>query len=222
VAKPPPTVAKKRGFGCCGCGCLFLAVLALLLCALIGGTGYLAYHEIVQVTSTTPVTIPTFDGGDQVYSSAQQKMQAFDHDVQNHVPATLRLSADEINTLIARNPNFSKNNIQLYVSMHDDQARLQSSIPSGLFSGNTIKGRYLNADVSFSLSFDNESKMISFNLKSAKVGSTTLPENNLAGIQASTDPAINGILQKTAGFKEIIQQASSIEIKDSELVIQTK
>lgn len=208
--------------GCCGCGCLFLALLAFLFFGLIGGCGYLLYNDAVKITTTTPASVPTFDGGDDVYSSAQQKLKGFNHDVENHLPATIRLSADEINTLIARNPNFSKNNIQVYVSMRDDQARVQSSIPSGLLSYSTIKGRYLNADIGFSLSFDSETKMISLNLKNAKVGPNVLPENNLAAVQGGTDPAINALLQKNTSYMSFIQQVNSIEIKNSELVIQTK
>ncbi len=221
MANPPPPV-KKKGLGCCGCGCLILALLAILLIALVGGGGYLAYTNFLKITTTSPDAIPTFDGGDDVYNRALQKLKAFNHDAENHLAATIRLNADEINTLIARNPNFTNNHILLYVTLTDDQARVQTSVPTAIFTNSALKGRFLSGDVSFSVSFNADTKNLSLDLKSLKVGSIDAPESDLPAIQAETDPALNQLLKKDPDFEAVLNQATSIQIKDSELVIETK
>jgi hypothetical protein len=112
MANPPATVVtKKRGLGCCGCGCFILGLLALLALALGAGSAYLTYNGAFKITSEVPATIPSYDGGDDVYNSTKQKMSGFNHDVQNQLAATIQLSADEINTMIAHDPDFTKNNV---------------------------------------------------------------------------------------------------------------
>jgi hypothetical protein len=221
MANPPPPV-KKKGLGCCGCGCLILGLLAILFFALVAGGGYLAYNNALKLTTTSPEAIPFFDGGDDVYNKTQQKLKDFNHDANNHLAATVRLSADEINTLIARNPNFTNNQILLYVTFTDDQARLQSSIPTAVISNGMLKGRYLSGDVSFSVNFNADTKNLSLDLKSLKVGNLDAPEDDLPAIQAETDPSLNQLLKKDPNCKEILNQATSIQIKDNELVIETK
>src|SRR5471032_1664829 len=92
---PPPAPPKKGGLGCLGCGCLVLALLVILFLGLVAGGTYLVYTKAVGLTSTTPATIPSFNGSDDLYHAAQQKLTDFDHDLKNHQAATIELSADE-------------------------------------------------------------------------------------------------------------------------------
>src|SRR5476649_2615445 len=93
---PPPAPPKKKGMGCLGCGCLILVLLVILFVGLVAGGTYLG---VVGFTSSTAATIPSFNGSDDVYNIAHQKITAFGHDVIYHQAATIQLSADEINTL---------------------------------------------------------------------------------------------------------------------------
>ncbi len=208
--------------GCCGCGCVVLALVLILVIALVGGGCYLAYINVLKITSTSPAAIPSFDGGDDMYNKAQEKVKGFDHDAQNHLAATIRLSADELNTLIARNPDFTNNKILLYVSLNNDQARLQSSVPTAVLTDGLIKGRYLDSDVSFTVSFNPDTRNLSLDLKSLQLGPLVAPPDDLPAIQAETDPALNQLLKKDLDYKAILDQATSIEVKDGQLVIETK
>jgi len=208
--------------GCCGCGCLILALLAVLLVGLMGGGSYLLYKQALALTSTAPDPIPTFDGGDDVFNRAQEKMKAFNHDTQSHLAATIHLTADEINTLIARNPDFSRNKIHVFVTFNDDLARVQSSFPTDLLGGGILKGRYLNGDDTFGVLFDPDTKVVTLDLKSLRLGPNDIPEDKLPALQNVTDSVINSLLQKDPTAKGFLNQVSSIEIKKSELVIETK
>ena len=223
MANPPPVAgAKKRGLGCCGCGCIILAILAILFLALIVGTGYLAYSGALKFTSDKPGDVPAFDGGDDVFNTARQKASGFFHDAQNHLPATVQLSADEINTLLARDPDLVKNNIHLYVTFDNDQTRLQSSIPTGILSDGLLKGRYLNSDISFGVDFNPDTKNLNFELQDFKVGQTDVPKENLAIMQSELNPTINALLQNNPDAKKTLSHITSIRIENSQLIMESK
>jgi len=222
MAKPPP-VEKKSGRGCCGCGCFLVVILAFIFGALMGVTGLLVYDKAVEITSTTPAIIPSFDGGDDVYNRTVQKMKDFDHDVHDHLAATVRLSADEINTMIAHNPSFAGNKIHLYVALSGDQAHVQTSAPSDLLAkGYILKDRYLYGDMTCSLNFDSTAKTLNLDLKSFLMGKDAAPKENLPMIQSIINPMLNQMLQRDQESKNVLDQATSIQIENSELVIETK
>jgi len=225
MANPPPPdapVEKKRGMGCWGCGCLILALVAVLFLGLVAGGAYLLYSEAVSLTSTTPATVPSFTGTDDVYQTAREKLSGFDHDLKNHQAATIQLSADEINALISRDPDFIENKIHLYVTLSNDQARAQISLPVSFFQLGILRDRYLNADTSFGLNFDPSAKTLNLDLRSAQVGDRDIPADYLPMTQNEINQVFNQMMQKDPNFEDFLQQAKSIRIKDGELVIETQ
>jgi hypothetical protein len=219
---PPPAPPKKRGLGCLGCGCLVLALLVILFLALVAGSGYFGYQKVVGLTSTTPADIPSFNGSDDVYNTAQEKLTGFDHDVKNHQAATIELSADEINTLIARNPDLIQPQSRLFVTLTGDRAQVQGSIPTDVLAQGLLKGRYVNFDTTFGLGFNSDTKSLDLTLHHLQFGDQTMPQNLLPTMQAEFTPLLNMELQQYPPTKSLLQQAKSIEIRDSELVIETQ
>ena len=219
---PPPAPPKKRGLGCLGCGCLVLALLVILFLALVAGIGYLGYTKVVSLTSTTPAAVPSSEGSNDLYLATKQKLADFDHDVQNHQAATIQLSADEINILIARDPEVIKNNIHAFVTLTDDRARLQGSIPTNSFAQGFLKDRYFNFDTTFGLSFNSDTRSLDLALHHVQIGDQTTPQNLLPTLQAELTPLLNSKLQQYPAAKDFFQQTKSIGIKDGELVIETQ
>ncbi len=138
--------------------------------------GYLAYNEGMKLTTTTPADITNVDGGDTVFRSAQQKIADFNHDVKNRQAATLTLSADEINTLIAENPEVKSRNIRANVVFSGKEARLQCSVPTDSITPlrGSLPGRYANFDTTFEVQFDPGTKSIIFDFRKLAIGPTTL------------------------------------------------
>lgn len=221
---PPaaPPVKKKRGMGCLGCGCLVLVVLVLLLTGLIGGVGYVAYSKINGLTTSQPPEIQTYDGGDDLYHSTNQKLTDFNQAIQQHQAATLHLNAYEINTLIARNPDFKNNQIQIFVTLTDDVAEVKVGAPLSMLKLSILKDRYLSFSLKSGLDFDPQSKALNLLIKNVQVGSETAPAEYLPLIQSEFDTALNQAFQKDPTNRNILNQAKSIEIKNSELVIETE
>jgi hypothetical protein len=208
--------------GCLGCGCLILVLLAILLVGLVVGGSYLGYQKVVGLTSTTTSAIPTFNGGDDLYNAAQQKVAAFNHDVENHQAATIQLSADEINTLIARDPDMIRQQAHVFVTMTNDEAQVQGSLPTDTFAQGIIKGRFLNFNTTFALGFNSETKNINLDLHQLQIGDQTTPQNLLPTMQTEFGPLINALLQKNPVAKNLLDQTKTIQIKNGQLVIETQ
>jgi len=226
VSTPP--VQKKRGLGCLGCGCLVLALLVILFLAMVAGVGYLSYKGAVGLTSTTPASVPTFNGSDDLYRTAQQKLADLDHNVKNHQAGTVQLSADEINTLIARNPDAGKVNLHAFVTLTNNEARLQASLPTDALSHDILKGRYFNLDASFGVDFDPQVKSVNLILHALQFGNKVLidPNSNNESFMRSFTPAFNqsfnNAIRNNPGGAAFLDEVKSIEIKDGELVIETQ
>jgi hypothetical protein len=228
VSTTPPPVQKKRGLGCLGCGCLVLALLAILLVGVVGGVFYMSYKTVLGLTSTTPAAVPTFNGSDDLYLAAKQKLADFDHDVKNHQAATIQLSADEINTLIARSPNVIKDNIHAFVTLTNNEARLQVSRPTDALSHRMMSGRYLNFDTSFEVNFDPQTKSVNLTFHTLQFGDKVLigPNAENAASMRSLTPAanqlFNNLIRNNPDGAALLDEAKSMEIKDGVLVIETQ
>ncbi len=232
TAAPPPK--KKSSCGCFGCGCLIVIILVLLFAGLVGGLGYFGYKEVLTLTTTAPESIPTFTPTDAGESSTQQKITEFRKTTENHQSASLHLSSDEINTLISHDPEMAKRNIQTYVTMTGSEGRIQVSAPTDAMAQGLFPGRYINFDVTFELSFDEPAKSVILSPKELKIGDQTVlgpgSGNEKNDFRANLTKAylplfnqsFNQGLRKNPDVAKFLDNAKSIEIKDSELVIETK
>jgi hypothetical protein len=228
----PPAPPKKRGLGCLGCGCLVLGLLVILFVGLVAGIGYLGYKKALALTTTTPAAIPSFDGGDDLYQTVLRKLADFDHDVKNHQAATIQLSSDEINTLIARNPDAIKNNIHAFVTFTDNEARLQASLPTDALSRGLISGRYFSADSSFEVHFDQTTKSVNLTFHALQMGDKVLMGENAENDRATQmlrlqffaifNQSFNQGIRQNPDGAALLDQARSIEIQNGELVIETQ
>ena len=234
ISTPPPPQKKKSGCGCFGCGCLIVIILVLLFGGLVGGFGYFGYKEVLDLTTTTPESIPTFTPTDAGESSAQQKITQFQKTTENHQPASIHLSSDEINTLLSHDTEMAQRNIRTYVTMTGDEGRIQVSAPTDAMVQGLMPGRFLNFDVTFELSFDEPTKAVILSPKTLKIGDQTIlgastgDKNSdfRANMTKSFIPLFNQSfnqgLRKNPDVAKFLDNAKSLEIKDSELVIETK
>src|SRR5919204_1009421 len=113
VEAPPP----RRGLGCFARGCLILLVFAIVLAiacfagvywgfqrnsAIMHGIYWLAKtHSIADAS----VPVPEFTASDNQIQSVRERWQDFEQKARAGQPAEMELTADDINTLIAKNPD---------------------------------------------------------------------------------------------------------------------
>jgi hypothetical protein len=150
VEAPPP----RRGLGCFARGCLILLVFAIVLAiacfagvywgfqrnsAIMHGIYWLAKtHSIADAS----VPVPEFTASDNQIQSVRERWQDFEQKARAGQPAEIELTADDINTLIAKNPDVRG---KVFVSIEGNQLRLQTSDPLGEFLGRP--GYYFNGDI---------------------------------------------------------------------------
>ncbi len=140
--------------GCFGCGCAVLALAVVLFLAVVAGTLYMGYQSTLKLTTDTPPVIPVPPPATTNTRAPLHKLADFDHDVKNHQAATIRLTADEINALLGKNPQFAKDNIHAYLTLTGTEGRVQASVPTDAISYGYMAGRYVSVDTTFELHFD--------------------------------------------------------------------
>ena len=89
-----------------------------------------------------PVPVPEFSASDSQIQSVRERWQDFEQKARASQPAEIELTADDINTLIAKNPDMGG---KVFVSIEGNQLRLQTSDPLGEFLGRP--GYYFNGDI---------------------------------------------------------------------------
>ncbi len=154
VDAPPP----RAGLGCFARGCLILAVFAIVLAiacfaglywglqrhsAVVHGIYWLAKtHSIAE----TAASVPEFIASDEQIQSVQERWQDFERKKRAGQPAEIELTADDINSLIAANPDMRR---KAFVSMEENRLRLQTSVSLGQFFGRS--SYYFNGDITIQL-----------------------------------------------------------------------
>ncbi len=217
---PPPAAPKKKGLGCLGCGCLVLIAIAVL----IGVIFYFLYHQTVALTSRAPASVPVVAPTEDFYQGVRQKVSDFNHDVKNHQAATIQLSGDEINAILARDPYLTAHHVQLFVAMADDRASVQASIPTNALplAQSAFPGRYVNFKSTFTISYNLSDKLVNFIFQSLQIDDKTIPDDELPAMQTLFTPVLNAQLQSNPDAKNLLDQTKSMRIENGNLVIETQ
>jgi tellurite resistance protein len=224
---PPPQApqkSNKAGWGCLGCGCVVVVVIFLLIAGLIGGGIYMVDKGLNVMSSPTAAAIPPFTGGDDVFDSAQKKITQFNQDLSASKTSTLTLTSDEVNAVLNHDIDLKKSQAELLITLTGDQARVQTSVASNAIpvANWVVKDRYFNLDGTTGLSFDPDSKQITFDFHKLQVGEVTIPNNALQTYQTLCAQIMNQKLRENAAMANVLQNAKSVSIKDGQFVIETK
>src|SRR5215468_5409734 len=117
----------KRRRGCLFYGCLTSCILVLVVLAGL----ILGYLKILNAFDTKPAALPTVDMSDADMQQVRQRVDTFRSDVRSaHPTQPLTLSANEINALIATDPNMKALKGKVYVAIEDNQVKGQVSVPT--------------------------------------------------------------------------------------------
>ena len=219
---PPVVVQKKRGWGCWGCGCAVLAVLAVLVIGLL----ILGYRQVTaaarQFTSDTPAAIPITDSGEAVYQRAHDKINLFVAAAQSGRPATLHLSADEINTLIARDPDWAVARGRVHVTLDGSSAQVESAFQLGAFEKFFLPDRYVNSVASIGLEYHPATRSIAIDLQQIQLNGQTLPPSSSASLSQSISTVATQKLQANPTAQGFLARVQKIDIENGELVIESR
>lgn len=166
------TPKPRRGILFYGC----VAGLVLLFMVIAGGLLGLHYAKkmLIDFTDAAPATLPQVQLPQDKLDALQQRVELFRDAVRAGKPPAepLSLTPDEINALIATDPDLRSLKGKVYVSLVGDQIKGQVSVPMEQVGLPLFKSRYLNGQGTFSLSMHRSRlrlTVMSFVVKNRKV-----------------------------------------------------
>lgn len=143
----------RRGCFFYGClGVLIAGVVGVILLAMLSFTVYRVGSQLVaEYTATAPEPVPVVELPTERVEAIEARVEAFQDDARAGRAATIRLTPEEINGLIAADPNLRG---RVAIDIVDDQIEGRISLPleslglpSVIYGG--LKGRFLNGDARF-------------------------------------------------------------------------
>lgn len=196
-----------------GCITGVVCLVAILVAFLLGL--HLFKKMLNEFTDTQPMPLPSVQMPAAQVEQVQRHVAVFREALRaGKTPPALELSSDEINALIANDPEFQGLRGKLYVTLEGDKVKGQLSVPMSHIGLPLFHGRYLNGAGTLSVSFQNGNLRIT--PQEILVKGKPLPgvymerirSENLAA-QANDDPR----------SAEALGRLQSIEIKDGKLRI---
>jgi hypothetical protein len=148
TSKPRKDIFK---YGC-------LAGLVLLLMIVLGGLFGLYYAKKMfkDFTDSKPAVLPEVRMSRAEIQKIQQRIDNFRQAVRMGKPTEpLKLTSDEINALIATDPDLSALKGKLFVKLSGNEVEGQLSVPMESVGLPLFRGRYLNGTGTFNIGLHN-------------------------------------------------------------------
>ena len=152
-------------------GCLFYGCITgvvLLLCLAVGGLIAVHYAKkaltglVNTYTDTKPMMLPTVQMSPADLDKLKKRFADFEEAVKAQRPTQpLVLTADEINALIASDPDQKALKDKVYVSFDGDRVKGEMSVPLKDLGWKIVRDRYLNGNATFNVSLRNGTFFVS-------------------------------------------------------------
>jgi len=205
-------------------GCLFYGCLTgvvLLLIALAGGlAGYRYARKMFNdFTDSQPLAMPPVRLTQPQIDQLQQRIEAFRQAVrQGESPAPLALTADQINALIATDPDLKALKGKISISIEGRQLKGRLSVPMEQLGLPMFRGRYLNANGVFTISLRNGQLHVTpIALTSAK--GRTVPEIYMDKIRRHN---LAQDMNSDARVRVALERVADIQVSDNQLMVVPK
>lgn len=168
---PPPT---PSGMGCFAKGCLTLIVAAfVLVAAFVGGGLFVVNRGLHVFTAKTPIQIQTPPATSGELQKAEAKLTSLRSAVRNRQETTIEFDANDINALIANDPDFRGARGHARVGIANSIASLDISAPLDSIHWSWLKNRWFNGNVQFRFSYVDDN--FTFDLRSAEANGHQFP-----------------------------------------------
>lgn len=221
VPPPVPPVAPKKP-GCFFYGCLTAIILAVLIG--IGG-GLLVYFGLNKLagmaeefTEATPAQLPKVEIAPAAYDALKKRANEFKTALDAGKPATLTLTGDELNALIAGDASNSSWKDRARFAIEGSALKCQVSMPLDEMAAvpglGKLKGRYLNGSAAVRATMETGALVVT--LQSLEVKGKAVPEPFLQGIRQE-NLAKNAYKDKDNA--KFLSQLENLRIADGTLTL---
>jgi len=208
----------KKGRGCLFYGCLVGIVLlfAIVLIAILGL--HFAKGLVNQFTDTQPLPLPEIKMTAQEAAQLQNRIESFRKAVEADQPAgPLILTADDVNQCIATDTNLAVLKGRLYVTIEGSRVNAQLSIPAEELGLDSLRGRYINAIGTFTISLTNG--LLQVTAESFSGRNKPLPEYIMRQIRGrNLAEKFNSDAQAKTAFGHL----ESVQVQDGKIIITPK
>ncbi len=199
------TTTPKRRHGCLFYGCIAgsVCLVAILIAVLVGI--HMFKKVIAQYTDTKPMPLPALQMTPDQIQAVRQRYETFRDAVSAGRPTPpLTLNSDEVNALIAGDPNFSALKGKAYVKIEDSHLNAQLSVPMDQIGLSMFKGRYLNGAGTFAVSLTNG--LLDIYPREISVKGKPLPETYMEKLRTQNlAQGINDNPQSSVGLNRLQQ-----------------
>jgi hypothetical protein len=142
--------SSASGCGCFATGCLSLLGVLLFVLVILGGTAwYLGNKAIREFTSTQPSNVAVVQPTDEQYAAANTKLNDLRTAVRTKKAATISFTAEDLNALLARHPDFASRRGKTRIEIGDSLATVEMSVPLDTMDFGQVKHRWFNGRASF-------------------------------------------------------------------------
>lgn len=216
----PP--ARRAGMGCVAKGCLTLAVVAILLIAV---TGYLSYRGVQMVRgylSDHPANVRVYPATDEQYQAVQQKLAPFVTGLENNQRASVELTADDLNTLVARDPNFADLRGRAAFSLARERLVADLSVPLNVGRTGERSQIYFNGRFETGLLVDDG--VVSLQPRAISVNGASVPRWLMDLLQKPEamkgfDQAFNDNVNQEPKVRDVLRHLRTLRIEGDRLVL---
>ncbi|MFC1823534.1 hypothetical protein ACFL9T_12560 [Thermodesulfobacteriota bacterium] len=211
-------VEEKKGRGCFFYGCL----TTIVLCIIVGGLGMYGLWRLkeaaVGYTDSEPMLMERGAISPERVERVKEKIFGFYESIQKgNKRGSLRLSEDEVNTLINSHPRFKELGGGVRISFKDEEIKGEVSIPLEGVPLGLGEGKYLNGSAVFKV-WAEEGLMV-VTIDALKVKDGAVPEMIMAEIRKQN---LAKELYKDAEKARMLKRLRRVEVKNGKLVIEVE
>ena len=231
-AQAPPPKKSCCGGNCCLLGCVGLVVLSVAsVVGVIWGIPAGARWFRDTYTGSEPTALPRVAVTQAQVAELQTRFQAFEAAVNTPgAPAVLVLTADDINRMIAEEKRKKPSPEQVFVEIKDGRITARVTVPFDTAATSSedreildklgLKGRHLNAGVTFTLSVANG--RLAVELQEVIANGNRLPGVFVSLLRKALKEGIEKGLTQNPDAQKSLKQLESVEVKDDRVLIKAK
>ena len=218
TTQPQAQPAKR---GCFFWGCIIsiiLFVCFLIVMAVLAFLGKKVFDIGMSYLAEEPAEIAIYEPTPDEAEAVQEKFRNVREGVKARKGERYSFSGNELNALIATDPEFKELRGRAYLTIEDGQITTDASIPLGELTGiQLFKGRYVNGKVQLEITATNGRLQVF--LQEIEINGKKVPEQFMAAISKEN---IAKKLANDSDFQNAMRNIERIDVSDGKIVIQAK
>jgi hypothetical protein len=193
--------------GCFAKGCLTLLILGFIVMAGMIGTSWYIFRKAADtLTSREPIDLQIAAPDEAQVNAAERSATRVKTAIATGQETTVAFTAADLNALLDRDPDFSELRGRTRIDIANSIMTITMSAPLDEIPWARLRGRWFNATVNFSFTY--EFGTFGIDIKSAEANGHQLPDFFLSNLVSSFNDGVN------QGFHDEIRKNNTSEFWD--------